>query len=218
MFEKILIVTVWLAVMVMTTGAAAQVIDLCFSEVSVSCPGVRLCICPSNDFEYIRDACDDGYIEIWVIDYHTGDGIPGVPPTDYWIGACDPTQQLCLIAPQPVVADSVTSGLPGFRGRTTISGRIAGGGCVLTGGLYVVVQGGVIMEDPVCLYPTCLDIIIVSPDINGDCRVSLADFFLFSLSYNKAEGMQGYNGCCDYNDDGECTLVDFAFFAEHYLH
>jgi len=48
--------------------------------------------------------------------------------------------------------------------------------------------------------------------------ISLADFQLFGLSYNGSEGMEGYNGCCDFNDDGSCTQTDFAFFAEHYLH
>ena len=191
--------------------------DPCESEVSVSCPGMRLCICPSNDFERIGDACVDGYIEIWVRDRNAV-GIPNVPPTDFWINACDPAQELCLVVPQPVVADSFTSELPAFAGRTTISGRIAGGGCVLTGGLWVAVQGGVIQDLPGCIYITCLDIVVVSPDLNGDCTVSLADFQVFTMSYNKSEGMEGYNGCCDYNDDGQCALADFAFFAEHYQH
>ncbi len=217
MHRRKLLATVLVSVAVLTSGAEAYVVDPCLSEASVSCPGVRLCICPSNDFENIRDACDGGYIEVWVIEYPTGKGIPGVPTTDYWINACDPAQELCLVLPQFVVADSITSGLPGFEGRTTISGTIAGGGCVLTGGLWLAVQGAVILE-PGCIDPACLDIVVVSPDLNGSCTVTLADFQLFGLSYNRSEGMPGFNSCCDFNDDGNCGLSDFAFFAEHYLH
>ena len=214
---NLLIVTAVLSVLAVSADAFSQMVDPCESEASVSCPGMRLRICPSSDFDRISDICEDGYIEIWVRD-RNGYGISNVPPTDYWINACDPAQELCLIVPQPVVADSLTSELPAFRGRTTISGYISGGGCVLTGGLYVAVQGVVIQQLPGCIYLTCLDIVVVSPDINGDCTVSLADFQLFTMSYNKSEGMQGYNDCCDYTGDGNCQLGDFAFFAEHYQH
>jgi hypothetical protein len=217
MYRKVLLMTIGVLFVTAASHAGPSGTVGCYSEASVSCPGMRLCICPSNDFEFIRDACDGGYIEVWVRNPYTGEGIPEVPWTDYWINACDPAQELCLCV-QPVVADSLTSGLPGFEGRTTISGRITGGGCVLTGGLWIAVQGLVFTEGEYCEELLCLDIVIVSPDINGDCSVSLSDFQLFCQSYNKSEGMPDYNGCCDFTDDGECSLADFAFFAQHYNH
>jgi hypothetical protein len=213
MLKRMFFLAVGLLVIALTTDAGSQVVDPCLSEVSVSCPGVRLCACPSNDFENISDACDGGRIEIWVRD-NTGAGISGIPTTDYWIDACDPALALCFKILNPVVADAVTDS----GGYTTISGRIGGGGCVLTGGLYVAVQGNVITEGPLCNDATCLDIVVVSPDINGSCLVSIADLSIFCSSYNKSEGMVGYNDCCDFSDDGRCTLSDFAYFAEHYTH
>jgi hypothetical protein len=210
----VLIGSLFLAV---TIHAESEGVAGCYSEASVSCPGMRLSICPHNDFENIRDACEDGYIEVWVRDVYSGEGVPGVPPTDYWLNACDQAQELCLCV-QSVVADSITSGLPGFEGRTTISGRIAGGGCVLTGGFWIAVQGIVFAVGDYCEEILCLDMIVVGPDINADCTVSLSDFQLFCTSYNKSDGMPDYDGCCDFTDDGECGLADFAFFAQHYNH
>lgn len=205
-------------VLALTTDAGSQMVDPCLSEASVSCPGMRVFICPANDGDDISDVCEGGYIEIWVRDYG-GEGIPNIPMTDFWINSCDPQQELCLISPQPVVADSLTSELPAFRGRTTISGRIAGGGCVLTNGLWISVQGAVIEENyPLCDVVTCLDIVVLSSDITGDCRVSLSDFSMFANSYNKSLGQEGYNPCCDYTGDNAVTLLDFYLFRLHYQH
>lgn len=215
-----LFMTVMLLVVTLAIPAGSQVVDPCLSETSASCPGMRLIVCPSSDGEVVSSTCAEGYIEIWVRDHHTGEGIPNIPWTDYWINSCDPNQELCLIAPQPVVADSLTSELPAFLGRTTISATgIAGGGCVLSGGLWVAVQGGVLLENhPICDVVTCIDIVVVSPDITADCRVTISDFYYFTESYNKSYGMPGYNDCCDFTGDGSCTLSDFSYFAEHYNH
>ena len=215
MSKSVLLMMVGLLVVALTTPAGSQVVDKCLSEASVSCSGMRFFICPSYDGKNISDACVGGLIEIWARDA-AGTGIPNIPVTDYWINSCDPAQSLCLcIAPTvPVYADSPTNA----AGYTTISGTICGGGCVLSGGLYVSVQGVVIYESTGCIVPTCLDIVIVSPDINGDCSVSLVDFWMFANSYNKSYGMTGYNDCCDFTGDGACTLSDFGYFGEHYLH
>jgi hypothetical protein len=52
---------------------------------------------------------------------------------------------------------------------------------------------------------------VVSPDIDGDCQVSLADFIHFAGSYQTADP------CCDYDCSGTVGLVDFVTFANHYL-
>jgi hypothetical protein len=207
--------------LVLATAVYAGDVDDCYSYCWVVDEGCRLSICPAGDFEFIRDMCGtgDSYIGVCVKDA-SNQGIPGIPWTDYYMNACDPAQELCICA-GGVVADSLTN----EDGCTTISGRIAGGGCVLTDGVYIAVQGKVILDDlggtdPDCLLeePICLDIIIVSPDLTADCQVILGDLGVFGQSYNKCEGDAGYNSCCDYNDDTCCNLSDFAFFGEHYQH
>ncbi len=200
--------------LVFATSAFAGDVDNCRSDWGVSCPTMRVCICPQGDFEFIRDGCKTGTDYIWVdVNDVSGGGISGVPWSDYWLQACDPAQELCLCA-NPVVADSLTNS----AGRTTISGRIAGGGCIVTGGLYLAVQGKVIVTYPACTAVTCRIIIIVSVDLTADCKVNLSDLVVFGLSYNKNLGEPGYDTCCDYNDDDKCNLSDFAFMGEHYLH
>ncbi len=133
--------------------------------------------------------------------------------TDFWLQAIDPTEQLCLGA-NAIVADSITNS----AGRTTFSGPVIGGGCAVHG-LYLRAQGIVIVEYPGCIETEVRDIIIVSHDLNADCRIDLSDLAAFGLSYNKSRWVDpDFNTCCDYNDDDKCNLSDFAWFAEHYLH
>jgi hypothetical protein len=175
--------------------------------------GMQVSCCPLGDFERIDDS--GGYIWVWIKDA-LGVGIPGIPWTDYWLDACDPTADhaLCL-CPNPVVADSLTNA----SGRTTISGRLAIGGCILTGGIYIVVQGRTLEALPECLDYICLDLILKSPDRNHDCTVGVSDLVFLGDSYNKQEGVHPeYDKCCDWNHDGIVNISDFAFFGEHYTH
>jgi hypothetical protein len=210
--------------LVIATSLHAGEVDPCESSCSVSCTGMRVSICPAGDFEFIREGCVGvgglDYIQVDVKDAG-GVGIAGIPWTDYYLNACDPGQALCLCA-RPVQADSLTSEAPGVEGRTTLSGRISGGGCTLTGGIYIAVQGKIILEQPSCVDPICLDIQIVSPDLTADCEVTLSDLGVFGQSYNCPGATcvppKAYNDCCDYNDDSACNLSDFAFMGEHYQH
>lgn len=203
-----------LAICLVTGNSAQGKIDSCNSDWGASCQGMILSICPLGDFESIRDGCGSGgdYIWVRVID-EEGEGVPGIPSTDYWLQAADPEEELCLCA-SPITADSVTDS----SGRTTFSGPILGGGCAVGGGLTMSVQGKIIIDMPACTSVKIVDIVIVSPDINADCRVDLSDLALFGLGYNKSDGEAGYDPCCDFNHDGQCTLSDFAYFAEHYQH
>jgi hypothetical protein len=206
------------AVLVVFAGSAyAGEVDDCLSSAGVYCSvdaTMTVSICPAGDFEFIRQGCggEDDYIWIEVLDA-LGEGIEGIPWTDFYMNACDPAQALCLCA-QPIAADEVTDA----NGRTTMSGRFAGGGCILTGGMWVAVQGKPLYEQPGCIDLLCLDIMITSPDVNGSCQVSLADFSPFVSTYNRCTGNLDYNPCCDYTDDDCVSLSDFAFFAEHYQH
>jgi hypothetical protein len=203
---------------VFATSAFAGDVDDCLSDAGTSCTGMRVSICPAGDFEYIYRGCGGSSDYIWVVVKDSGgNGIPGVPWTDYWMDACDePPWKLCL-CPGAVVADSLTND----NGETTISGRLAMGGCVLTGGVYLSVQGKVILMDPpLCTAgdPICLDLELVSPDRNADCAVNLSDLVYLADSYNKAPPDPAFDSCCDWNDDDIVNLSDFAFFGEHYTH
>jgi hypothetical protein len=199
--------------LVFATSLYAGDVDECLSDAGTSC-ALRVSCCPAADFEFIREGCGGDADYIWVeIRDDAGVGIQGVPWTDYWMNACDELQELCLCA-GPITADSLTN----VNGRTTFSGRIGAGGCILTGGMYVACQGKTIVDEPSCLDPTCINIVIVSPDLNVDCAVNLSDLSYFGQSYNLQLGDTGYNPCCDYNDDDWCNLSDFSYFGEHYQH
>ena len=185
----------------------------CDSEASVSCPGMRVCICPRGDFEPISEGCGGStdYIEV-IIKNWSNEPIPDIPWTDFWIGACDAQYELAYCVDH-IVADSLT----GQNGRTTFSGRIAAGGCIPEGGVWISCQGMTLL-DPGCIAPICLDVVLVGPDINVDGLVNLSDMTFFGQAYNKALGEPGYDTCCDYNDDDSVSLSDFAYFGEQYQH
>lgn len=199
--------------LVFATSVNAGDVNPCESEWGVSCTGMRVTICPAGDFEFIYDGCGtgDAYIELWARD-GSGIGIQNIPPTDYWMNACLVAQELCLCS-APFGASQVTD----VDGYTTIIGRIAGGGCILTGGLYLAIQGKTLVEDD-CITTACVDIQIVSPDITANCIVNLSDLNPFGLSYNLDLGEEGYNACCDFTDDEKCNLSDFSSFGQHYQH
>jgi hypothetical protein len=203
--------------LVFATSLHAGDVNECLSEAGTSC-SLRVSICPAGDFEFISTGCGGDADYIWVlVKDAAGVGIAGIPWTDYWMNACDGAQELCLCA-SPIVADSLTN----LLGRTTFSGRMAAGGCILTGGMFVACQGKTFMEyegsPSSCPNPICIDIVIVSPDLTADCFVNISDFSFFGDSYNKQEGDTGYSPCTDYNDDGRCNLSDFSFLGEHYQH
>jgi hypothetical protein len=213
-------VVVFALMLLFATSIYAGEVDDCQSNAGIyPCSQMQLTICPAGDFEFIGTACGSTGAYIWIEAKDLSSlPIPGIPWTDYWLNACDPAKQLCLCA-QPIVADSLT----GANGRTTFSGRVAGGGCTLSQGIWWAIQGKPIKAKP-CPNPLnlCLNVIIKGPDLTGaggppDCIVNLSDLVPFGASYNKPVG-GGFNPCCDYNDDGLCNLSDFAFFGTHYQH
>jgi hypothetical protein len=194
-------------------------VDICGSSAGLSCPSMRISVCPQGDFEMIKRACGGAgdYIWVEVIGICGGGPIPGIPLTDFWFDACDPAQELSLCT-GGIVADSLT----GANGRTTFSGLVRGGGCVLSGGIWIAVQGQRILDYP-CATQRCLPIVVKSPDLTGaggipDRVINLSDLVPFGFSYNKYQSQHGYNACCDYNDDSKCNLSDFAYFGTHYQH
>jgi hypothetical protein len=93
-------------------------------------------------------------------------------------------------------------------GYTEFSGGMAAGGCELTG--LIVICQGVIIGCP----PTCLTMVVVTPDLSGDLVVDLVDFALFAAAFPPGP----YDPCMDYDCSGVINLVDFALFAQHWQH
>lgn len=209
---------VLLLVLLLLISTQLYAVDECESVCGVSCAGMRITICPAGDFEMIREGCGGAsdYIYIYARDSE-GVGIPGIPITDYGLLSCNPVQELNICYGM-VVADSLTDGL----GRTTMSGHMMGSGCVLYGGISLWIQGKVLLQQPACTDPICMEIQIVSPDLNEDYEINLSDLGIFGQSYNcpgpTCTRPKAYNDCCDYNDDGVCNLSDFALFGQHYQH
>ena len=200
--------------LVFATSLYAGDVDPCRSEFGVSCVGMRVSICPAGDFEPIYEGCGGSDDFIWLNARDaSGNGIQNVPWTDYWLNACDPAQELVLCS-APFGADLLTDEF----GYTEISGRIAGGGCILTGGIYLAIQGKTIVDFPECLEVTCVDLQIISPDFIPNQAVDLSDFGIFGEAYNSTVGYPNYNDCCDFTGDSIVNLSDFGFFGEHYLH
>ena len=205
--------------LVFSTSLYAGEVDDCLSTVSlVGCTSMQLSMCPAADFDQIRDKCGtSGYISIVVKD-GSDVGIAGIPWTDYWMGACDPAYEIGLCA-DGVVADSLTNS----DGETTISGFIGGGGCVLSGGVYMAIQNKTILDDtgdPGCTLgnPICLAMEVRSPDYITDGIVDLSDFTAFVNSWNLCAGAGSYNECFDFINNDCVDLSDFTAFAAHWQH
>jgi hypothetical protein len=210
--------------LVLATSVYAGDVDDCLSTIQiVGCATMQLNICPNGDYEFIRDACGTGitaYIVLIARDA-SGVGIPDIPWTDYWLNACDSGKQLALCA-SPIAADSLTSAVPGFLGRTTFSGRVAGGGCnasALTPGIWWAVQGKTLKEGtkPNCTQ-ICLSIKVKSPDYTKDLFVNPSDLIPMNATYYKSLGQGGYNPCYDFTDDNTVNLSDLAQLGKHYYH
>jgi predicted outer membrane repeat protein len=50
-------------------------------------------------------------------------------------------------------------------------------------------------------------------DINGDRHVDIADFGLFSATFNLSTGQTGFNAAFDFNNDGHIDIADFGQFS-----
>ena len=209
-------VAVSMAALVFLSGSAYGLgpdIDQCLSTVSLAdCSQNNINICPEGDTEMITDQCGgNGYISLTVVDAEM-QGVPGIAVTDYWLESCNSSYDLILCG--GLTADSLTN----EDGKTTISGNIAGSGCVLDEGICIVVQGKHILQEPGCVEPTCLDFEIRSPDYIPDGIVDLSDFSSLISSWSFCSSQAGYNECFDFIDNDCIDLSDFAYFAMHWQH
>jgi hypothetical protein len=187
-----------------TSTATSGIVDPCSSYAWFCQAGSRCWfICPQGDAQSL--AAGGNEICVCIEDVN-GDPIPNILATDFWLIGCTDIY-LCAGAGS-IDADSAT----GANGCTSISDTWFAGGCELVG-VHVVCQG-VIIGCP----PTCLNIVVVSPDLDADGDVDLVDFSLFAAAFNTSTGDAGYDPCCDYDCDGDVDLVDFSLFAQHWQH
>ena len=176
--------------------------DGCTSSAHFLQSGTRcLIVCPEGDGPTLADRGNEIVVIVRDIAYQP---IPNIPASDFWLFGCSSGLQLCG-GGGSIDADSSTNA----AGTTTISGRLAAGGCD-TGVMIVVL--GVIIGCP----PICLSLDVRSPDIDGSLDVGITDFSRFGQAYPST--VKPYDSCCDYDCDGDIDLVDFSIFAQHWQH
>ena len=125
--------------------------------------------------------------------------IVGFPREDIWISPYhDGEMWFC---PGGAIADENTDA----DGRTSITGALAGGG-YSTGGAIVYVSGNP-MTSP---YPGSLPLDFVSPDLDGDLDVDIADFSSFGQDFGSSAIRS------DLDPNGIVDLGDFAVFGLHF--
>ncbi len=147
----------------------------------------------------------DGTITIQLLD--ADQPVSGFPAEDIWLEsgwtAVDPPTPF---APCPTCG-SCADGPTDVDGLTTFSRALAGGGTSIADQgpvLVICVNGDVPPQDPLPGYS------IVSPDLDGDLTVGLADLIVFTRCYG------GHERQCDLNWDGNVNLPDLALFSAAY--
>jgi hypothetical protein len=115
------------------------------------------------------------------------------------------------------VVDGVTVvSLSGFGGVATQFGSLADGDYTLTTLANQVSANGVALDgngDGIGGDNSIQGIFRFFGDINGDRRVDIADFGLFSTTFNLSSGQPGFNAAFDFNGDGRVDILDFGQFS-----
>jgi hypothetical protein len=193
------------------TGTAdAGIISGCFSywqlHITVPAPFCGLFVCPQGDTASF--IAQGWWIWICVIDI-TGQPIPAIPPTDFWLVDCDPLSDAALCAGS---ASSNADSMTNAQGMTTMSlGGLTGGGCA--DGMALIVQNFVVLDSVGgCAAEDCKPIILRSPDIDGSLEVNLVDLSIFAASFPP----QPYDPCCDFDVNAVVNLQDLSRFAFHF--
>ena len=190
----------------LTSISHAGLVDPCLSTANLVGGPVELAICPDGDGQTLADF--GAYIDITA---RNGAGNPCafIPFQDVWLISCDSPDELILCGNSlSSNADANTD----INGQTTLSGTIAAGGHC--SGVQVVIQGIVLVFPLNCFDQRCLAIETRSVDIDGSLGVNLADLADFAMAYPP----NPYDPYSDFDFSGAVSLVDLAYFAQHYLH
>ena len=169
-------------------------------------------VCPAGDAADLSDFSGTIFV---TVKEASGLAIPGIPAADFWLMGCLDNLDLCAGA-AAIGADSASNA----SGQTTISGSLAASGCELAG-LSVVIQGVVVADPLNCDNNLCLNLVTVSPDIDGnggiiDGVVDILDLAAFAPDYTSPP--KPYVQCIDFNCDGLVDIIDFSLFAQHYTY
>jgi hypothetical protein len=194
--------------LVVGAGTAWAQLDPCglaLAELNAAVTPCPLFVCPHGD---TPSFIDQGWsISIWVYGI-SGNPIPNVPASDFWLVDCDPGNDASLCGGS---ASSNADSNTGTNGKTTMSlGTLVGGGCA--DGIAVVAQGLVILDTTLCVTEFCFPIWLRSPDIDGSLEVDLVDLSIFAASFPP----RPFDPCCDMNVDGRIGLQDLSLFAFHF--
>jgi hypothetical protein len=89
---------------------------------------------------------------------------------------------------------------------TVLASQISAGGLALDGDGDGLPGGNLIIGDAQGLFR-------FYGDINGDRHVDIADFGLFSSTFNLSTGQTGFLAAFDFNGDGHIDIADFGQFS-----
>ncbi len=185
-------------------SAGAGVVEPCNSS-ATGPPGV-LFACPNGDGDVL--SANGLTITVTVRD-NVNAPVPGIPAADIWLIGCSDLLALCGGS-----GSISASGPTDVNGVTTITARLAAGGCD-NSGVRAVYQA-IVIGAGVCGDP-CVPIKVRSCDIDGTLATNLADFALFGSGYTSPP--KPYNECLDFvSPFSAVNLGDFAKFGSHYQH
>jgi hypothetical protein len=202
MFRNVAKVTMSLAVLVVASMASAEIPDLELSTAEVATAGAVLFVRPDgnghtfNQARLANGTVVDATITLTLVNY-LGDPLPGYPAEDIWLE----TSGDGLVFPAGgTIADAATNA----SGQTEWFNPLSAGGCTIGETTVVLVAGQPLNQDG-------LELAFISPDIDGNLIVNLADLSTFSAAYSGA-----YNPCADMFYDSIVNLSDLALFSQAY--
>jgi hypothetical protein len=110
--------------------------------------------------------------------------------------------------------------LTDFRGAATQFGSLADGNYSLTTLAKQISAGGVALDgngDGTGGDNNTFGVFRFFGDINGDRHVDIADFGLFSTTFNLNAGQPGFLAAFDFNGDGHIDIADFGQFSARFF-
>lgn len=201
-------VVLFAASLLMVAGiASAGIINPCNSPVTFNgtLPECYFA-CPQGD---TKTLLNEGFSFSFIIRDLSGNPIPSVPFSDFWLVDCDPQLDLALCGGSGSVAGADSS--TNTAGRTTMGlTTLHAGKCA--DGLSPVVQGYILGSGTQPCPAYCFNVRVRSCDMNGDLNMTIQDVAGFSLAYPP----NAYSKCADFNCDGAVNIQDLSGFAFHY--